>query len=177
MRYEPRSRFPAHPHPDGEEILVLSGVFSDEHGDYPAGSYLLNPEGFSHAPFSDEGCVIFVKLRQYRGLDRAQIKVDTTARRFSPADATGLQTMQLYSEPEHPEQVDLVHLNPGGSLPAEDHGGGAEIFVLEGTLAEGDAVFGKGAWLRFPAGARPALISGPGCRFYFKRDHLPPRGG
>ena len=65
VRYEPGSSFPAHDHPDGEEILVLEGVFSDEHGDWPAGTYLLNPEGFRHAPFSREGCRLFVKLRQY----------------------------------------------------------------------------------------------------------------
>jgi anti-sigma factor ChrR (cupin superfamily) len=55
VRYEPRSTFHGHDHPDGEEIFVLDGVFSDEHGDWPAGTYLLNPEGFRHAPFSREG--------------------------------------------------------------------------------------------------------------------------
>ena len=35
VRYEPASRFPAHDHPEGEEILVLEGVFSDEGGDWP----------------------------------------------------------------------------------------------------------------------------------------------
>ena len=51
--------FSTHPHPHGEEILVLEGVFSDEHGDYPAGTYLRNPPGSQHAPYSKEGCVIF----------------------------------------------------------------------------------------------------------------------
>ena len=55
VRYEPSSTFHGHHHPDGEEILVLDGVFSDEHGDWPAGTYLLNPEGFRHAPFSRDG--------------------------------------------------------------------------------------------------------------------------
>ena len=55
VRYEPDSTFHAHDHPDGEEILVLDGVFSDEHGDWPAGTYLLNPQGFRHAPFSRHG--------------------------------------------------------------------------------------------------------------------------
>jgi hypothetical protein len=68
VRYEPMSKFPPHDHPEGEEILVLEGVFPDEHGDWPAGTYLLNPEGFRHSPFSDPGCVIFVKLRQFAGL-------------------------------------------------------------------------------------------------------------
>jgi anti-sigma factor ChrR (cupin superfamily) len=55
MRYEPDASLPAHDHLDGEEILVLDGVFSDEHGDWPAGTYLLNPEGFRDAPFSKPG--------------------------------------------------------------------------------------------------------------------------
>src|SRR3546814_6219955 len=48
VRYDPSSSFRAHGHPQGEEILVLDGVFSDEHGDYPAGTFLLNPAGFRH---------------------------------------------------------------------------------------------------------------------------------
>lgn len=178
VRYDPRSRFHAHPHPDGEEILVLSGVFSDEHGDYPVGSYLLNPEGFSHAPFSDDGCVLFVKLRQYRGLDRAQIKIDTASKVYSPTSdggvAGGVESLLLYSEPGHAEQMSIQRLLPGGRLPAASHPGGAEIFVLEGQLEAEDAVYDKGTWLRFPAGPRPTLASRLGCRFYFKCDHLPP---
>ncbi|NMU53125.1 cupin domain-containing protein, partial [Vibrio parahaemolyticus] len=57
VKYEPNSHFSTHPHPHGEEILVLEGVFSDEHGDYPAGTYLRNPPGSQHAPYSKEGCV------------------------------------------------------------------------------------------------------------------------
>ena len=79
VRYDAGSRFPEHAHPDGEEIFVLDGVFSDEHGDYPAGAYLLNPDGTTHAPFSRLGCTLFVKLRQYAGADRPQLRVDTTA--------------------------------------------------------------------------------------------------
>ena len=73
VRFQPNSRFPAHDHPDGEEILVLDGVFSDEHGDWPAGTYLLNPERFRHAPFSKDGCKLFVKLRQYAGPGRRHL--------------------------------------------------------------------------------------------------------
>ena len=66
VRYVTDSNFPTHDHPEGEEILVLEGVFSDEHGDWPAGTYLLNPEGFRHTPFSKPGCELLVKLRQFR---------------------------------------------------------------------------------------------------------------
>jgi len=55
VRYAPNSKFSAHQHPAGEEIFVLEGVFSDESGDYPAGTYIRNPPGSEHAPFSREG--------------------------------------------------------------------------------------------------------------------------
>ena len=86
VRYSPASSFPAHDHPEGEEILVLEGTFSDEHGDWPAGTHLLNPEGFRHAPFSRQGCVLFVKLRQYAGADREYRKVDTTSAPWTPSE-------------------------------------------------------------------------------------------
>src|SRR6202162_181598 len=65
VRYEPASRFPAHDHPEGEEILVLEGVFSDEHGDWRAGTFLLNPESFRHTPFSEPGCFLFWMLSDF----------------------------------------------------------------------------------------------------------------
>jgi len=65
VQYGPGASFPAHPHPRSEEILVLSGIFSDETGDWPKGSYLLKPEGFTHAPYSKAGCRLLVKLGQY----------------------------------------------------------------------------------------------------------------
>ena len=62
VRFDKNSSFKPHVHPLGEEIIVLEGVFSDEFGDYEAGSYLRNPPESVHAPFSDEGCTLFVKL-------------------------------------------------------------------------------------------------------------------
>ena len=43
VRYAPHSHFSPHTHGGGEEFLVLEGVFQDEHGDFPAGSYIRNP--------------------------------------------------------------------------------------------------------------------------------------
>jgi anti-sigma factor ChrR (cupin superfamily) len=63
VRYAPGSLFPAHAHPFGEEFLVLDGTFSDEHGDYAAGTYVRNPPGSQHSPRTLPGCVILVKLR------------------------------------------------------------------------------------------------------------------
>ena len=87
---EPHSRFPAHDHPEGEEILVLEGVFSDEHGDWRAGTFLLNPEGFRHTPFSEPGCLLFVKLRQFPGRERRHIVVDTHKLAWEPSSIPGV---------------------------------------------------------------------------------------
>ena len=76
VRYAAASSFPAHEHTLGEEFLVLDGVFSDEHGDYPAGTYVRNPPLSRHTPHTAPGCVIFVKLRQMPPSERARIVLD-----------------------------------------------------------------------------------------------------
>ena len=73
VRFKPESYFPAHAHPHGEEIYVLEGVFSDQYGDYPQGTYLRNPPGSSHKPFSKEGCTLFVKLDQFHPDDTKNV--------------------------------------------------------------------------------------------------------
>ena len=77
VRYQPDSQFQMHTHEFGEEILVLDGIFSDETGNYPAGTYVMNPPGSSHAPFSETGCTLFVKLR-HLGLDQVDREVIDT---------------------------------------------------------------------------------------------------
>ena len=98
VRYEPGASFPSHDHPDGEEILVLDGVFSDEHGNWPRGTYLLNPEGFRHAPFSGEGCLIFVKLRQYPGTDRQHVVTRTDDMNWQATSEQGVEMKPLYAQ-------------------------------------------------------------------------------
>jgi anti-sigma factor ChrR (cupin superfamily) len=61
VRYAEGSAFPQHAHPAGEEILVLSGTFSDESGDDSAGWYLRNPPGSSHRPSSRDGATLYLK--------------------------------------------------------------------------------------------------------------------
>ncbi len=46
--------------PGPEEILVLSGVFSDGVHSYEAGTFLHCPAGSAHLPQSAQGCVLFV---------------------------------------------------------------------------------------------------------------------
>lgn len=61
VRWAPGTFFNPHRHFGGEEIFVVEGVFSDEHGSYPQGSWIRSPHLSQHQPFSREGCLILVK--------------------------------------------------------------------------------------------------------------------
>lgn len=172
VRYSPDSVFHTHPHPDGEEILVLDGVFSDEHGDYPAGTFLLNPEGFEHAPRSKGGCVLFVKLRQYPG-PRRQITVDTGKGAWRQGLVEGIEVQDLYREDGYPEHTRLARFAPGAATPEHVHAGGEEIFVIEGSVEDEFGVHSAGTWVRYPNGSRHTASSPQGALLYVKSGHLP----
>ena len=60
VRWAPKTKFNPHRHYGGEEILVLEGVFEDEFGSYPAGTWMRSPHMSAHHPFSVDGCLILV---------------------------------------------------------------------------------------------------------------------
>ena len=163
VRYDADSAFPIHDHPDGEEIFVLDGTFSDEHGDYPAGTYLLNPEGYRHAPFSKFGCVIFVKLRQYAGPDRAHITLDTGALAWQPGPADHIVAKQLYAQPGYRERTRLLRFEAGAAASAHRHRHGEEVFVLDGAIEDEHGIYPAGTWIRNPPGSRHAPRSEGGA--------------
>lgn len=173
VRYEKGSRFPAHNHPEGEEILVLEGTFSDEHGNWPAGTYLLNPQGFRHTPFSREGCVLFVKLRQYSGSGRYHVALNTHDLPWEPGLVPGVEVKNLYADPRFPDTTRLERWAPGRTLGSLIHQGGVEILVLNGSFADECGTYKKGVWLRLPAGAQHQPASPDGCLLYLKADALP----
>lgn len=134
VRYAAGAQFPHHQHPGGEEILVLSGTFSDEDGHYPAGWYLRNPPGSGHRPFSDEGAVIFVKLWQMPPDETRCIRLDTNDPTSWRREA-GREICPLFSADE--EQVCLLRLAGGQSAFAEPVDS-AELLVLAGELRAGE---------------------------------------
>lgn len=147
VRFAPDSHFPRHTHPMGEEIFVLDGVFSDENGDYGAGSYLRNPPGSAHSPFSKEGCTLFVKLDQFDARDQTTVNIDTNTTPWQ-AGIGGLQVMSLH-EFEH-EHVALVKWPAGERFQPHRHFGGEEIFVLSGTFRDEHGSYPAGTWMRSP---------------------------
>lgn len=173
VRYEKGSTFPVHDHPEGEEILVLEGTFSDEHGDWPAGTYLLNPEGFRHAPFSRDGCILFVKLRQYAGEGRRHVAFFTPEQRWRSSPHAEIEIQELYSHPAFPDSTCLERWGPGASPGESSYEGGVEILVLKGALEDEHGTYPKLSWLRLPVGASHTPISRAGCELYVKRGALP----
>jgi len=173
VRYDRKSSFPPHEHPEGEEILVLQGTFTDEHGEYPAGTYLLNPPGSRHAPESRKGCVLFVKLRQYGGPRREHVVIDTRSATWKPGPVPGVDVLSLYANGVYPETIELLHFAAGASLPHRDCPGGVELFVIEGDIADCEGGYGTGTWLRLPHGSDCSLRSRKGATLYVKRGHLP----
>ncbi len=168
VRYEPGSTFHAHGHPDGEEILVLEGVFSDEHGDWPAGTYLLNPEGFRHSPFSHDGCVLFVKLRQFPGRARKHVALRTHNLEWQPAARAGVAFKPLYAQAGFADTTRLERWSPGAELGAVVYPNGAELLVLEGSFHDAEGRFRRGGWLRLPPGAAHSPSTAEGCVLYIK---------
>ena len=168
VRYEPDSRFPPHEHPEGEEILVLQGVFSDEAGDWEAGSYLLNPDGFRHAPFSREGCIIFVKLRQAPGRGRDHIQVQTRELAWEATDLAGVRSKALYQQEGFADRMRLESWDAGTVGIQRNWPEGAEIFVTRGELRDEEGVYPEGSWLRLPTGSRQLAASAAGCELYIK---------
>ena len=175
VRYAPDSYFPHHLHPGGEEILVLSGTFSADNIDYPAGWYLRNPPNSGHQPYSKEGAVIFVKLWQMPEEESRYVAIDTN-------DAANWQKQgnrdvcHLFSDAS--EQVSLKRLNANEALFTGTVRGGAEILVLDGELIDDDIIdnaqtYTRGSWIRLPVGALPKIKAGAqGVTVYLKTGHL-----
>jgi ChrR Cupin-like domain len=171
IRYAPGSRFSPHTHGGGEEFLVLEGVFQDEHGDFPAGSYVRNPPTSRHTPSSATGCILFVKLWQFDPTDRKEVKVNTAAMAYeAAANRPGVELLRLFRD--DCEDVRLERWMPGAAITLNVPGG-AELLVLDGGFDEGGESFEPLSWLRLPTGSVLQTQAGPdGCRMWIKTGHL-----
>lgn len=171
VRYAPGSQFSPHVHTGGEEFFVLDGVFQDEHGDFPAGSYIRNPPESSHTPGSKSGCVIFVKLWQFDLADRNQIRIDTNHKPFAAVPSRpGVETMLLYVDKD--EEVSLEQWEPDTEIDLQAEQG-IEVLAIAGGFHQHNEAFAKNAWLRLPNGSSASAKAGPqGAKLWIKRNHL-----
>lgn len=170
VRYDPGSIFSRHVHELGEEFLVLDGVFSDERGHYPAGTYVRNPPGSSHVPFSKDGCVLFVKLRQFATDDQRHAVIDTRKSEWQRGRVPGVAVLPLHTHGG--ERVYLVRWGRNIDYPWHDHPAGEEIFVIEGSLEDEHGHYPKGTWVRQEPGSAHKPSSPDGALLYVKVGHL-----
>ena len=162
VRYASDSRFPYHRHPGGEEILVIDGTFRDETGEFPAGSYIRNPPGTGHAPGSDQGCVIFVKLWQFRVDDQERVV-------RLPGEANASAVTLFDNGYEH---VGLREWQAGMPIEIENREG-LELLVVSGSFSDAHEDFRELSWLRLPGGRNLSATAGAqGAHVWFKAGRL-----
>ena len=170
VRFEAGATFSEHIHPGGEEIFVLEGEFADEFGVYPAGTYIRNPPGSRHSPFSSIGCKLFVKLNQFQHGDSKKVIVNTTRKEWMPGYGD-LMVMPLTEFGT--ESTALVKWPQGAAFVRHTHIGGEEIFVLEGTFIDEKGEYPTGSWIRNPHLSSHNPFVKEGCTILVKVGHLP----
>jgi anti-sigma factor ChrR (cupin superfamily) len=147
VEFAPGSSFSRHTHTIREEVYVLEGVFSDEFGDYPAGTYFRNPPRSKHSPFSKDGCKLFVKLDQFQTGDDQQVIIRPEDQQWR----NGIGNLKVLSLHEFgTESTALVHWPANEHFQPHKHYGGEEILVLSGTFKDEHGDYPAGSWLRSP---------------------------
>jgi anti-sigma factor ChrR (cupin superfamily) len=169
VSYRPGSKFREHHHDLGEEIFVLEGTFSDDKGNYRSGTYILNPPGSSHTPFSEEGCVLFVKLRHLGPDPMHRCVIDTNSANWYQGMVPGLSVMPLMQEGSGST---LVKWAPKTYFNPHRHFGGEEIFVVDGVFEDEHGRYPHGTWIRSPHLSSHQPFSIEGCTIFVKTGHL-----
>ncbi len=170
VRYAPGSSFSSHIHGGGEEYLVLEGTFSDQSGDYGEGYYVRNPPGSSHAPHSEKGCTIFVKLCQMQETGEPQLNIDTNQTDWIAGESKGHSLMPLFENER--EVVQLDKLVPGSELELETNDKRIEILMLDGEAELDGKSLGKSTWIRLPIASKAVMKTKSECRFWSKRGNI-----
>lgn len=171
VRFAPGSAFAPHTHDGGEEYIVLEGVFQDEAGDFPVGTYVRNPPTSRHTPSSAPGATIFVKLWQFDPEDRAHVRIDMNAVDLVPDPRReGVGAFALFEDGREHVSVEAWQTDAAHPFHAPK---GAEILVLRGSLIEDGKSLSARDWLRLPPGTSTTLTAGPeGTRIWVKTGHL-----
>jgi len=170
VQYAPGSSFSSHRHDLGEEFLVLDGLFEDENGQYPAGTYVKNPPGSMHTPFTQQGCTLFVKLRYMAADDDEHCVIDTRSAQWHPGLVPGLSVLPLSESGT--SHTALVRWAPRTYFNLHRHFGGEEIFVVEGVFEDEHGRYPQGSWMRSPHMSAHKPFSVESCTMLVKTGHL-----
>lgn len=170
VRFAPGSKFSGHVHGGGEEFLVLEGTFSDQYADFPAGSYVRNPKGTGHAPHSDEGCTILVKLWQMHPDDNQQLSINTHDETLWQKNNFTGDILPLFSA--NYESVCMMRWPAGIQFNDLQFPAGVEYFILEGSFSDQQDTYTSGSWLRLPANSVQNINVQENCLVLQKTGHL-----
>jgi anti-sigma factor ChrR (cupin superfamily) len=170
VRYAKGSKFSSHVHTGGEEFLVLDGVFQDEHGDYPTGTYARNAVGTEHAPSAADGCMIFVKLGQYQTGDDDTFSINSLDQEYVKVAGRKHVESLLLHQFAH-EQVAMERWGANKHISLENNGG-IEILLIKGEFSHQQQSFSRHDWLRLPQGTALQVKAGAdGCQVWIKTGH------
>lgn len=165
VKYPPGARFPEHSHPGGEEFWVLDGIFSDQHGDYPAGSYVRNPVNSRHSPASERGCTIFVKLWQMEA-EQAGCREHCDLKALSRLKGSSHSLFR-----DRYEAVSLQQIPAGRVLTVSS----SELLLLEGEVQIAKARYPAYSWFRVPPGQTLQIKILKSSWLWLKTGHLEAR--
>ncbi|WP_312969629.1 cupin domain-containing protein [Acinetobacter gerneri] len=160
VRYAPQSFFPEHSHPNGEEIFVLEGVFTEDKIDYPAGYYLRNPHGSSHSPSSQDGALIFVKLRQMDQKDQAFVRINTDLQDCwhtmnIAGQSNPVKVCPLFKNDHENVALYLFENNHFIETESDCY---TEILIIEGALCCDQVIYPEKSWMRLAKGSNKSLF-------------------
>lgn len=123
------------------EIFVLDGIYINEFGEFPQGTYLHLPKEDEAFVRTTSGCIIFRKTNQSK--DEQQVIINTSNSEWLPGQGN-LEVLPLHT------QTALVKWPKNERFIPHKHWGGEEIFVLKGTFMDEHGEYPHGSWIRSP---------------------------
>ena len=130
---------------------------------------MMNPPGSSHAPFSKDGCELFVKLR-HLGVEQIEREIiNTKTAQWHQGLVPGLKVMPLMQQGLGST---LVKWDPETYFNPHQHFGGEEIFVVSGVFEDEFGTYKEGSWIRSPHMSTHKPFSKEGCTIFVKTGHL-----
>ena len=170
VEFAPQSKFPEHAHPLGEEVLVLSGIFTEnEELHYPTGWYMRNPHQSAHQVSSKNGCQIFVKLMQMTEDELDSTRINT----HDPKNwvlSQGRHTCHLFESKFEKTFLEKLEANQHFSETQEQ---GIELLIIAGELRSDSNIYPTGTWMRLPQKSNLHLhATALGATIYVKSGHL-----
>ena len=170
VEFSAQSQFPKHSHPLGEEVLVLSGIFTENHDQhYTTGWYMRNPHGSKHCVSSETGCQIFVKLMQMTEDELEPTRINT----LDPENwktNNGRFLCPLYTSTFERTFLEKLHFK---QILMENFAHGVEILVISGEISLNDQTYAAGTWLRIAQNNHVDLYATcSDTTLYVKAGHL-----